>query len=1010
MALRTGDRVAGKYRIEKLLDEGGMGAVYVAENERLGKRVALKVLGDGLVKDGSVDRFVREATAASSLKHPGIVEIHDADVHEGTPWIAMELLEGETLAARIGRAALPVDEALDVVLEALAAIGAVHAAGIVHRDLKPENLFLEQLPGGGRRVKVLDFGVARGLGPMTAGPHFLAPERAMNAPLTSIDARADVYAIGAILFYALAWQLPYQASSFAELVRQMQTSGPRKLGAIAPHVPPAIAAIVDRCLSVDPALRPASAGALAAELERARGPMGATPKTMTMSVEELAATSSTPGLAGSASWQAPPPYGSPPLGPFHAPPPRSGGGGGVVAIVAIVALAVIVLPALLGALGAAFFWMRSRSAPEPVEVTSSGIDMPIAGPSLSALDLPGADAARSRVEVPPRAPRRGPDDALVTIVMFSDYQCPFCNRVEPTLARLRETYGTDLRIVWRDNPLAFHTDAMPAAELAREAYAQGGDLRYWPLHDLLFANQQALDRASLERYAGQAGLDLARVRTSLDVHTHQTSIQADMAAATRVGARGTPSFFINGRSLAGAQPYEQFDTIVSEEMALARALVAGGTPRASLYSRFLEGATDGPPPEAPAPAPSPRAQPDPSAVYRVPLGDSPQQGPADALVTVVAISEFQCPFCARVSPTLEQLREHYGDDLRIVFKHNPLPFHTNAMPAAEAAIEVYTQRGAPAFWRYHDTLFENGQQLTRENLERWAQQLGGIDMTRFRAALDDHRHQARIRQDQDLASAIGATGTPTFFINGRNLRGAQPFEAFRTLIDEELTRARAEVARGTPRAQVYEALTRDGHTTPQVLAAPAAPAPSAQAEDAVYAIAVPENAPSRGPHGARVTIQIFSDFQCPFCARVRPTIDRLLAAHPNDVRLVWRNYPLPFHQQADLAAEAAMEVYAQGGSAAFWRYHDVLFENQRALSREDLERYAMQLGGVDMARFRRALDQRTHRASVQAEIAAVTASGARIGTPSFFINGRLLQGAQPYEAFEGAVQRALQAP
>ena len=88
----------------------------------------------------------------------------------------------------------------------------------------------------------------------------------------------------------------------------------------------------------------------------------------------------------------------------------------------------------------------------------------------------------------------------------------------------------------------------------------------------------------------------------------------------------------------------------------------------------------------------------------------------------------------------------------------------------------------------------------------------------------------------------------------------------------------------------------------------------------------------------------------------------------------------------------------------------MLFENQRALSREDLERYALQVGGVDMARFRRALDQRTHRASVQAEIAAITASGARIGTPSFFINGRLLQGAQPYEAFEAAVQRALNAP
>src|SRR5690606_25148160 len=98
----------------------------------------------------------------------------------------------------------------------------------------------------------------------------------------------------------------------------------------------------------------------------------------------------------------------------------------------------------------------------------------------------------------------------------------------------------------------------------------------------------------------------------------------------------------------------------------------------------------------------------------------------------------------------------------------------------------------------------------------WARRLG-VDGARFARALDTHVHQARIGQDQELARSLGASGTPTFFINGRNLRGAQPFEAFRALIDEELARARAEVARGTPRSQVYEALTRNGHTAPQYL-------------------------------------------------------------------------------------------------------------------------------------------------------------------------------------------------
>ena len=109
------------------------------------------------------------------------------------------------------------------------------------------------------------------------------------------------------------------------------------------------------------------------------------------------------------------------------------------------------------------------------------------------------------------------------------------------------------------------------------------------------------------------------------------------------------------------------------------------------------------------------------------------------------------------------------------------------------------------------------------------------------------------------------------------------------------------------------------------------------------------------------------------------------------------------------AAEAALEVFAQGGSEKFWAYHDLLFANQRELTRENLEQWAQQVGGINMARFRAALDNNTHRAAVQADMTAVTEAGARIGTPSFFINGRLIQGAQPFPAFQAAIDAALEA-
>jgi protein-disulfide isomerase len=622
---------------------------------------------------------------------------------------------------------------------------------------------------------------------------------------------------------------------------------------------------------------------------------------------------------------------------------------------------------------------------------------------------------RFRVPVTDEQPVKGPADALVTIVEFSDFECPFCSRVGPTISRLMNEYRGKVRVVWRNNPLPFHQNAGPAANAAMEAFEQGGSEKFWAMHDKLFENQRALGRADLERYAQELGLNMQQFRAALDNNEHNAGIQADQALSNQVDARGTPHFFINGRKLAGAQPYEEFQRIVDEEIRTAEAIVEGGTPATRVYATLLQNARENAAAAAPGAAPGAQPaqpQPDPAAVYRVPISGEPQKGPNDALVTIVEVSDFECPFCSRVEPTMASIVERYGRDVRIVWMNNPLPFHSNAGPAAQAALEAFDQGGNDKFWAMHAKLFENQRALTRPDLERYAQELG-LNMAQFRAALDGNEHAAVIERHQTLARQLGASGTPSFFINGRNLRGAQPLEAFTAIIDEEMTKARAKVAAGTPRARVYEETIRDGHTSQQMLAAPAgapAAAPAAAPTpppDQVYEIAVPRDAPSKGPANARVTIQEFSDFQCPFCGRVNPTIQQIQQEYGNRVRIVWRNFPLPFHTDAPLAHEAAWEVFRQGGSEKFWAYHDKLFENQRALTRPDLERYAQELGGVDMAQFRSALDTRRHQARMQQDVDAVNAAGARIGTPSFFINGRLVQGAQPFDAFKAAIDRAL---
>jgi protein-disulfide isomerase len=213
------------------------------------------------------------------------------------------------------------------------------------------------------------------------------------------------------------------------------------------------------------------------------------------------------------------------------------------------------------------------------------------------------DVERFKVPVTSDQPSKGPKDALVTIVEFSEFQCPFCARVLPTMKQIQETYGDKVRIVWRNNPLAFHNNAAPAAAVAMEAFAQGGNDKFWEVHDVLFANQKALDRANLEKYAEEAGLDLAKVKKALDDGTHAKAIAADQSVASQFGARGTPYFFVNGRQLRGAQPFASFKGVIDDEIAKAESLIAKGVKKEQLYATITQdGMTKAAAPEADKPA------------------------------------------------------------------------------------------------------------------------------------------------------------------------------------------------------------------------------------------------------------------------------------------------------------------------------------------------------------------------------------------------------------------------
>jgi protein-disulfide isomerase len=399
---------------------------------------------------------------------------------------------------------------------------------------------------------------------------------------------------------------------------------------------------------------------------------------------------------------------------------------------------------------------------------SSARDLAAAEPLLPS-GAPAAAPRGGKLALSPASPRKGPKAARVTLVEISDFQCPFCGRVAPTLQELEKKYPADLAVVFVNQPLSFHPNALPAAKAALAAHRQG---KFWEFHDKLFANQQALTPADFEKYAGELELDLGRFKKDLADPQIGQQIAADQSLANSVEATGTPSFLINGRKLVGAKPLEAFTAVVDEEIKKANDLIARGTPLAQVSVKL----TDEAGPVAAAAKPPEKVN--------VVVGDAPAKGPASAPVTIVEFSDFQCPFCGKAPPILKQIEDEYRGKVRLAFKQMPLAMHDKAQLAAEAALAAHEQG---RFWAFHDKLFSNQQALDRPSLEKYAEDMG-LDMRKFRAALDSGKFKSQIQKDGQQAAAAGATGTPTFFINGQKLVGAQPFDAFKRMIDEELKR------------------------------------------------------------------------------------------------------------------------------------------------------------------------------------------------------------------------------
>lgn len=275
MSVAPGTLIAKKYRVERVIGEGGMGVVVAARHVELGRRVAVKLVRkDAVTAGSSVERLLREARAASAIESDHVARVLDVGrTKEGEPYLVMEYLDGHDLHAARG-STTPVAVAVSWIIEACEGLAAAHARGIVHRDLKPGNLFLTRLPDGGEIVKLLDFGLAKSItsddgritatGAILGSPSYMSPEQLSGQAL---DARSDVWSLGVTLYEVLTGGLPFPGATTPKICAAVLSSAPVPIASRRADVPEDLAHVIEACLAKDPSNRPRDVAELASRLE-----------------------------------------------------------------------------------------------------------------------------------------------------------------------------------------------------------------------------------------------------------------------------------------------------------------------------------------------------------------------------------------------------------------------------------------------------------------------------------------------------------------------------------------------------------------------------------------------------------------------------------------------------------------------------------------------------------------------------------------------------------------------
>jgi protein-disulfide isomerase len=573
-------------------------------------------------------------------------------------------------------------------------------------------------------------------------------------------------------------------------------------------------------------------------------------------------------------------------------------------------------------------------------------------------------------------PVRGSNLAVVEIVEVSDFECPYCAKAQAALKEVMRRYPAQVRQVFLHHPLPFHDQALQAALATTTAQKSG---KFWEMADTFFLEQADLSTQHTRRVAQRNDIALEALNEGMKSPETQAFIESSKQIGIALGVTGTPAFFINGTMIRGAKPFASFQKIIDIEIAMAgKAPMTAETAAAyrqrrtktnnvELHAYLYAGKAA---PEAGDEATRAKSGPSPGdddePLFKATIRpDDPFQGDrSKALVTLVSFVGYQCSYSRTLMGVLSDLKAHYGDELGLVLKHLPLSIHPLGR---EAAVTALCANAQGKFWELNQALFSDNQLSPAAVLGK--AQSRGLDLKALKVCTDAGETRARIQEDGVLAQTVGARGTPTTFINGRQVVGAIPAKDLKAIIEAELVRVRERVAAGTPITDLYPTLMKGAQVLEPL-------------EERVVTLDM-DRSPTRGSATAPVQLVVFADYQCPYCAKLEQTLQQVYQRYAGRVAVTVKHFPLSFHKQARQAAEAA---HCANEQDKFWPMHDGLSTRFEALTPQVSDELALSIG-LDMAVFKACLEDPKTAQAVDKDITEGKLIGL-MGTPTLLFNGR----------------------